>query len=47
MMSLILGLIDPPVEEKMFVCAHCGSTMTKEFLVWHMNAKYVASFPDV
>ncbi|KAF9781569.1 hypothetical protein BJ322DRAFT_1076985 [Thelephora terrestris] len=49
MMSLILGLIDPPVEEKMFVCAHCGSTMTKEFLVWHMNAKHdkVARQSDV
>lgn len=31
----------PPLEEKRFVCEHCGNGMTKGYLVWHMNAKYV------
>ena len=31
----------PPLEKRRFVCEHCESDMTKEYLVWHMNAKYV------
>jgi len=37
----VLGIV-PPLEERRFVCGHCGSSMTKDCLVWHMNAKYVA-----
>ena len=32
----------PPLEERRFVCDHCGSSMVKDCLVWHMNTKYVA-----
>jgi len=39
-MALLLGLA-PPLEERRFVCEHCGQSMTKRYLVWHMNAKYV------
>ena len=31
----------PPLEERRFVCDHCGCDMTKDYLVWHMNAKCV------
>ena len=41
-LALILGFA-PPLEGRRFVCEHCGKSMTKEYLVWHMNAKYVAS----
>jgi len=37
----VLG-IAPPLEERRFMCSHCGSSMTDDYLVWHMNAKYVA-----
>jgi len=37
----LLGF-DPPIEERWFVCEHCGNGVTKEYLVWHMNAKSVA-----
>ena len=39
-LALAFGL-DPPLEEKWFVCEHCGNSMKKEYLVWHINAKYV------
>jgi hypothetical protein len=41
MLGLILRLAEPPAEEKMFVCAHCECSMKKDYLVWHMNAKWV------
>ena len=37
----LLGF-NPPIEEKLFVCEHCGNGVTKEYLVWHMNVKCVA-----
>lgn len=39
----LLG-ITPPLESRVFVCAHCEHEMLKEYLVWHMNAKYVSPF---
>lgn len=41
-LGIMFRLDDPPLEEKMFECAYCGSTMTKDYIDWHMNAKYVA-----
>ena len=42
-----LGLDDPSLEEKKFTCIHCGNGMTRDYLVWHMNAKYVAPLSEV
>ena len=39
----LLGF-SPPLEKRMFVCAHCEHEMLKDYLVWHMNAKYVSPF---
>jgi hypothetical protein len=39
--ALAIG-VEPSLEDKRFVCAHCGSSMTRGYLVWHMNAKFVA-----
>lgn len=44
MATIMLG-VEPSLEEKRFVCAHCGSSMTRGYLVWHMNAKFVAFTP--
>jgi len=41
LLAQVLGLA-PPLEERRFVCEHCGVNMTKEYLVWHMNEKCVA-----
>ena len=37
--------ITPSIEERKLVCRHCRKGMTKEYLVWHMNAKCVAPIP--
>ena len=39
--STMLGYA-PRLEERRFVCDHCGDHMTKDYLVWHMNTKCVA-----